>query len=352
MKLSKQLAVPGLLWIALALAGCGPSPQQMTSTAQAAGIMTLTAAPTLTPAPSLTPTASPTPTATVTFTPTSTETPTVTPTPTPDRVVPGNYYLNGCGHRDMPKGGTLEICVTQVNVDNDHHLFVYVTWALSYIPNNTIVTKRSDEGNRNVYLTDEHGKRYDHIAGLAAAYADVNMGIGGGLLGIFDFGPAAVGAFTFTYHDEDNGILVGGFTLSPGNVSTVGIVTYENFLLDQYPLLLVYRKEIWDLVEADDGSSKLVNKNMPACTLQAQTTHAPAGTFKSQVPVGEITYDIYGYFDETAKFFVREYIYVSGLPSLDAKTKPFFYVSIPAETSDTCILEVSSVLSGLAPHKP
>ncbi|MGC1378753.1 MAG: hypothetical protein WA821_21150, partial [Anaerolineales bacterium] len=239
MKTPRLLFVPALVLLILALTGCGLSPAQLTATVRAAEILTLTAAPTATPPPSPTPTGTPTPTATITPSPTSTETPTITPVPTPDRVVPGNYYLNGwCGHRNMPKGGTLEICVPMITVDSDHHLIFNVTWMLSYIPNNTIVTKRSDEGNRNVYVTDEYGKRYDHVAGGGMAYFDGNMGAGVTMGGSFDFGVAAVGAFTFTYHDEDNGILIGGITLSPQNVSTVGIVTYENYLLEQYPLLL------------------------------------------------------------------------------------------------------------------
>jgi hypothetical protein len=65
-----------IILIAILLASCGPSAEQITATAEMAQAQTQTAAPTLTP--TTTPTI--TSTATLTFTPTSTFTPTFTPT--------------------------------------------------------------------------------------------------------------------------------------------------------------------------------------------------------------------------------------------------------------------------------
>lgn len=353
MKTSRLSWLIGLGLLIISLTGCGPSPAQETATAQAAEALTLTAAPTGTASPSPTATSTVTPTTTITPTFTPVATPTITLTPTPDRVVPGIYYVSGCGSRSMPLGGTLKICISQVDVSsNDQHMIFYVTWTLSYVPSNQTVTKRSDEGNRNVYLTDNLGHRYDHIAGFGMAYGPANVAADVGILGMYDFGPAAVGAFIFAYHDEDNGILVDGIPLSPASVSTFGIVTYDNFSLDPYPLLLNYQKEIWEAVKAEDGSSKLVYKSMPVCTVQAQATHPPKGDFKSQIAIGEITYDIYGYLDTETNFYVREYIYVSGISGVDTKLKPFIYVTIPADTSADCIVSVSNLLSGLTLRKP
>ena len=352
MNMPKSFVTPVLYLVVLALTGCGPSAAQMTATIQAAEIMTLTAAPTDTPSPSPVPTDTPSPTVTATTTssPTPSETPTMTPSPTPDRVMPGNYSGGGCGSADMRQGGQLEFCVTGVTVNNDGHMFFAVRWTLSNIPGIYTVTKRSDEGNRNMYLTDNLGKRYDHIAGGGAAYASVGVISGVPVSGWFDFGTGAVGAFTFDFHDDDNGILITGISLYPG--TGAGIITYEDFALDSYPLLLQYAKELWNITKSDDGTSKLINNNLPACTVQAQAARQPKGDFKSQVPVGEITYAIYGYFDEAVNLYIREYVYVSGLPGVNADLKPFFYVTIPPDNTTDCILYASNLLSSLAPQKP
>lgn len=352
MKTVKGCYLTGLVLLIFFLTGCGPSPEQLTATAQAAENMTLTAAPTSTPSPSLTPTLTSTVTLTATATPTSTPTitPTAMPTSTPDRVIPGSYSVGGCGSTNMSQGGQLEFCVTGVNVENNQHLIFSVSWKLSNIPSKYSVTKRSDQGNRNMYLIDNLGKRYDHSAGGDGAYSSVSISDGTPVSGWFDFGTAAVGAFTFDFHDDDNHIVIGGISLFPG--SAPAAISYDNFVLEQYPLLLEYQKESWDIVKAEDGGSKLVNKNLPICSVQAQASHQPKGDFKSQVPVGNITYDIYGYLDSVTNFYVREYIYVSGLPGLDAKLKPFFYVTIPADNTEACIQAASSLLSSLALHKP
>ena len=343
--------LPMLVLIAFALAGCGPSAAQMTATAQSAVQMTLTAAPTITPSASPTPTETQTPTATVTLPPTATASPTVAASPTPDRAVVGSYSVGGCGSTSMSKGGTLEFCVTNVTVQSDQHLIFSVTWNLSGIPGGYTVTKRSDEGNRNMYLIDNTGKRYDHHAGGDAAYQSVGISSGVPVAGWFDFGPAGPGAFTFDFHDDDNKIVIGGISLLPG--SGAAVISFEDFTLEQYPLLLQYRKDLWDIVKTDNGTSTFVNKAIPACTVHAQDAQQPKGDFKNQVVDGLITYDIYGYLlDQTNNLYVREYIYVSGLHGVDAKLKPFFYVTIPADSSTDCILAASNLLSSLAPKKP
>lgn len=340
-----------LIALALALAGCGPSAAQMTATAQSAVQMTLTAAPTITPSASPRPTETQTPTATVTLPPTATASPTVAASPTPDRAVVGIYSVGGCSSISMSKGGTLNFCVTGVTVDRNQHLIFSVTWNLSNVPSGYTVTKRSDEGNRKMYLIDNTGKRYDHIAGGDSAYQSVVIDSGVPVSGWFDFGPAGLGAFSFDFHDEDNGIVIGGLSLLPG--SGTAVISYENFPLEQYPLLLQYRKDLWDIVKADDGTSKFVNKAIPTCTVQAQDAQQPKGDFKNQAVDGLITYDIYGYLlDQATNLYVREYIYVSGLHGVDAKLKPFFYVTIPADSSTDCIFAASNLLSSLAPKKP
>jgi hypothetical protein len=96
----------------------------------------------------------------------------------------------------------------------------------------------------------------------------------------------------------------------------------------------------------------LASKSMPTCTIWSFLTREPQGEHKSTIAVGAITYAIYGYFDGNNNFYVREYIYQSGLSGIDPNSKPFFLVTIPADNSLNCIYDVSDVLSSLAPKTP
>lgn len=245
----------------------------------------------------------------------------------------------------MSQGGRLDFCITGVTVDNNRHMIFSVTWTLSNIPGGYTVTKRSDQGNRNMYLIDNLGNRYNHSAGGGGAYSSVPVTDGEPISGWFDFGQPPVGAFTFTFHDDDNGIVIGGLSLYGG--SAAASISYEDLLLDQYPLLLRYQAELWQ-ASTFENSVILVSKRISFCTIRAIPPAQPKGDYKSNIPVGDITYEIYGYFDDSIGLFVREYLYISGVTSMDPTLKPLFVVTIPGDNSMACILDASNVLSTLA----
>lgn len=332
-----------LLLTATLLLSCAPGSAPVQSTATQS-------VPTLSPSETPLPTIEPTQTATSTPEPTSTQTPTITPSPTPNMVLPGSFAVGGCGSTAMSQGGRLDFCVTGVTVDGNRHMIFNVTWTLSDIPGGYEVTKRSDQGNTNMYLIDNLGNRYNHVAGGGAAYSSVTVADGVSVSGWFDFGQPPVGAFVFEFHDDDNGIVIGGISLYGGASQLT--ITFKDFPLDQYPLLLQYQEEVWQPAITTDGIVLLSDKAMPLCTVRALPASQPKGEYKNTATLGAITYEIYGYFDDTLGLYVREYIYVRGLSSADPNIKPFFFVTIPADASLTCILDVSDLLSGLVPSTP
>lgn len=68
----------------------------------------------------------------------------------------------------------------------------------------------SDTGNTNMYLTDNLGRRYDHIAtgGAAALGGALPWGQETTLTGAFVFPPAQPGATGFVFHDDDQGVVI------------------------------------------------------------------------------------------------------------------------------------------------
>ena len=264
--------------------------------------------------------------------------------------MPGTFYAGGCGSKSMSQGGEMDFCVTGVTVNADRHMIFAVTWTLSGIPSGFTVIKRSDEGNRNMYLIDNLGNRYNHTAGGGAAYVSVVVTDGNPISGWFDFGQPPVGAFTFDFHDDDNGVVIGGISLYGG--SSNPSINYKVFPLEQYPMSLAYQEELWQPATIDGGAILLANKTIQFCTVRAVAPGEPKGILKSTIAVGKMTYQIYGSFDEGIGLFIREYIYVSGLSGVDPNLKPFFVVTIPADNSLACILDVSDLLSSLAPQQP
>ena len=337
--------VPILLSIGLATTGCTLPNEQATAAVRAAVSMTLTAVQTAPALPSSTP--AQTPTLTPASSPTGTSTPVSIPSPTPQGVLPGFYAVASCGTANLARGAQLNFCVKDITVTNALHVLVDVTWTLTNVPRTKYtITKFSDERNHKIYLTDDSGKRYDHVHGDGAAYQEVTLSDGVPAEGSFDFGVTQPAAFTFALHDDFDGVVVDGLELPQGSGAV--IANYLDFSLAPYPLRLSYADTVWNPVKNQDGTARLMDKNMTSCTVQAQAMRQPQGTFKNEALLGKITYDIYGYLDNATQLYVREYSYVSGISGLADKDKPFFYVTIPADTADGCINDATNLLSSLA----
>ena len=344
-----------ILFSCFLLAGCSPNSQTPTETpniiptADVPGIGA--EIPTTAPSDTFTPTSSSTPS----LTPTITDTPTFTPSPTPNMVMPGNYYVGKCAEAPGQYGATIMFCVTGVRVTDERHMFFDVSWKVFNIPSGVTATKKSDYGNRKMYLTDNLGNRYDHIDGGGAAYRSVSAypSTPGnikdpGMTGWFEFGSPPVGALKFDFHDDDNHLVVKDIVLIPG----YGYIQYDTLPLDQYPLVVEYDEDKWNPTKAQDDTNMLTHKTMPSCTIQPRQPSEPSGKFKSLTTVNDIDYKIYGFYDDAQKIFIREYIYESGIKGLEPGVRPYFYITIPEDKTLECIVAVNNVLGRLALPNP
>jgi hypothetical protein len=345
--LSTRLLRLCLLIAIAALVGCSPNPGGLAQQAGGAAEASATAAtggvtpeesaaaptPTATNSPSKTPTAAPT------------DTPTITPTATPDLIEPGLYGAAGCDSRHTP-GGTLKFCVESVTVLPNHNMQFVVSWQFSDIPQGMTIRKRSDKGNKNMYLVDEQGKTYGHIAGGGAAYRDRNVVPGKPMLGWFEFPAAPPGVRSFEFHDADQDLVIKNLRLINR------IIVDADYELANYPLRLTYRLAQWEPQKQEDGSLALVHKESPDCRIQDKPSGEPQGKLKNQVKLGDVTYDIYGYLDQGNDLGFREYVAVDSFPGLDPGIRPFLLVRIPLQRSQECILWAGDVLATLAGKAP
>jgi hypothetical protein len=139
--------------------------------------------------------------------------------PYPIYIAPGNYPANRCASKQLFIRGThvglLTECVTSVDVRLDGYMQFNYTWMLDLEEGIPPVTKYSDEYNRNMYITDNLGLRYDHVGVGGAAAQPELMEDNIPLYGWFLFVPAQSGAHTFVFHDDDQGFVFDGIQLGP-----------------------------------------------------------------------------------------------------------------------------------------
>lgn len=99
-----------------------------------------------------------------------------------------------------------------------------VTWTVDYTlatdPRNeygpNILVKYPDAYNFNMYLTDNLGYRYDHVAtdGAARDGGSIYKNQVTTLTGAFVFSPAQLGAWLFTFHDDDQKVVIPNINLN------------------------------------------------------------------------------------------------------------------------------------------
>jgi ankyrin repeat protein len=81
--------------------------------------------------------------------------------------------------------------------------------------------KGPDDGNRNMYLLDQTGRRYDHFATTNAAKFGATLAEdGASATGTFVFPPSATANAVFTFHDDDQHVVIDKIHLDQGRAGT------------------------------------------------------------------------------------------------------------------------------------
>jgi hypothetical protein len=93
-----------------------------------------------------------------------------------------------------------------------------VAVVLAWVTLDAELDYNSDEGNRNMYLRDDRGLRYDSIATDGAARTGGKLNRQTRLDGAFVFRAPAAGVRTFTFFDDDDHVKIEGLQLDPALV--------------------------------------------------------------------------------------------------------------------------------------
>ena len=294
--------------------------------------------------PTATYTLTPNPTATATLTPLPSETPTPTPTATPDSVQPGLYSANGCvtiglSHSTIVR---VEFCVVRIEVDRNGFMTFIVTWT-AYMPPYMTIHKGAYEGN--MYLTDDLGNRYNHIATSGSAGSEYNFEFSGDTTqGVYIFPPARPGATVFTFHDDDNRDVVANLVLiNPTIIREVSELAW-------YPFAVEYLLENWTGGRTPEGGVFLTHNQYPTCQLIEWAPSEVTGRYRNTMDLGPVTYEIYSW-NET-DYSVREYLGIDGLAGITEDVQPLFHMQVPYENSQDCVFDASEVLGTLFEVEP
>jgi ankyrin repeat protein len=112
-----------------------------------------------------------------------------------------------------PAGWTF--CVDKVVLNDDGPMEFHVRWIGEGLFSG-FIDKGSDAGNRNMYVVDDRGRRYDHIETRGAAAEETRLDDRfPQAAGTFVFPGAASGATAFAFKDDDQQVEIEGISLSP-----------------------------------------------------------------------------------------------------------------------------------------
>lgn len=149
------------------------------------------------------------------------------PTGPMSSLLPGHYSIgrwSAYSLSDLCSGqpfGNLVFTVESVDVLSTGELRFNVswTWRVTEMERNNCPSGSpviySDEGNVNMYITDDTGRRYDHTAVGDGAKREKLMAPNVAQYGWFLFPPPAVDARMFAFYDDDAGSVIRGIDLRP-----------------------------------------------------------------------------------------------------------------------------------------
>ncbi len=129
---------------------------------------------------------------------------------------PVTYWQeNRCRDNDLGGGASLRWCVDAITLTEGSAMELQVSWKSSGLSGKRLF-KGSDSDNHRMYLLDDLGKRYDHVATRGAARDGGRLDSDHQALhGVFVFPPPQTSAKAFTFHDDDQRASIPGITLSP-----------------------------------------------------------------------------------------------------------------------------------------
>jgi len=129
---------------------------------------------------------------------------------------PVTYWQeNRCRENALGEGASLRWCVEAIAFTEESAMELQVSWKSSGLSGKRLF-KGSDSDNHRMYLRDDLGNRYDHVATRGAARDGGRLdGDHPALHGVFVFPPPQTSAKAFTFHDDDQRASIPGITLSP-----------------------------------------------------------------------------------------------------------------------------------------
>jgi len=125
----------------------------------------------------------------------------------------GDYAVHACMQISLSAGGYAEECVEGVSILPDGNMRIDFTWAF-YSSGENIYTISPVDNNRNMYLVDNLGNRYDHILSSPETSQVRQAAEGDKLTGWFLFPEVSHSANYLIFHDDDVGAQTPPFVIN------------------------------------------------------------------------------------------------------------------------------------------
>ena len=252
----------------------------------------------------------------------------------------------------MAANNIVEFCVTGIEVKRDQRIVFMVSW--KKLSGSGALIKRSAVGMDSIYIIDNLGNKYQPIGVSGEAAQDIVLGDKDAIVhwygkpvtlrkvsrGAFTFSPIKPGATSFLFHGTGANGIIDDIVLE--NWSMI----YDTLMLKDFPFRLDYRIELWEPLETENGNPAITHKEILNCTMRQTLAMETQGKYKNTVKLGQIEYEIYGWWEQN--WAVREYVPISGLDELSDDQHPIILVTIPyGEDEIYCLNYSGEVLATL-----
>lgn len=353
LKTTVARAIAILCMFTLLLSACTPAAFAPAPATAAVPAEPIAAAPTDAPteAPTLPPTVTATLEPTLEPTPAPTETPAFTPTATPVLTASGHavgkYATGGCIDSEKLEASMgvfhIKFCVWFIEILQNGKMRVTASYEILYntasLPGYSIL-KPSDDKNRGIYLVDNLGNRYDHSQ-VGGEFITTQRFFGNRtIMGWYLFPEPRPDATSFTMVHK-------GFYL--GQITNM-LLTNPMPLTEQVASLkyhaynITYNTDIWKLSQGAAGELILTNIKNEKCQMTERAPGEPEGKLKSSLPIGQATFDIYGWLETDHNMGYRDYMVKSGLAGYDPAQALIMRVAIPLDDQNMCLDQAGGIL--------
>ena len=139
---------------------------------------------------------------------------------TPSLLSSGTYWQKGACVEHPAANVRVRWCVDAVTIAENGRMEFRCSWSMATMSGLEGAEKGPDQGNRNMFVTDQTGRRFDHVRTTGAARLGGRLKYMDAITGSFIFPGRPSAASVFTFHDDDQHVVIPNIRLDAASRTT------------------------------------------------------------------------------------------------------------------------------------